>query len=406
MRKKARILCYLLTTLVCFSGCKRENNVDIAEQTEISTEVESSELTILDIENEANSFEYSSSLLDFSSTKWSIPSNDMKHIVFDVEYLTSGEVERRYINNLKQIMGKSTINEADIYLNFANEDIDMIKKEDASEEQRNNRNSCMLYSDGRYSEVLYKSSYMCELADNSIPVEVLNDSTDYAQNKWGYRGLDLGSFEKVYNIKADGIPKSTYKLYDKEVSVKDAIDFVEGKINDYSFCGSTLLNYKANKVTVYKLADGCYYYQIELQPYYKDAGLDIDYALSQGENDTYFAEGHVVSMYQSDKIGYFWSSCNTYDKIKSESEVKSYISIKAACKALEATLKNKKKFEISSVEMIYKTKFIYDDNYIVLGVEARPVYHFVVGNPRVTGYSALYFDVDVEDGSVMVSYMD
>lgn len=416
MREGKRKAICILAALMLLTGCAKKQQ----ENTELVCD-----RTLAEIKEEAEDFRYVSDSIDCSDTRVIIPDTEqINDLSIDLRSRSQDVVEQEFFDNVKRLTGDNQVDLSKAYylvLEVSEKDengefeVSNIKvgMNAATDEQRADANSCLIYNDGRYSQVLWQSSFMCELSDNALAKMLTGDENDYSDYNGGYRILDMGKYEKTYRIPEDDISDVSYRLYDGDVSLEDAIRYVEEHIKtDYYFVGSELLDYVVYKVDVRELNNGVYYYQFYLKARYDGISFNKDETIgleeSSDEHNQTFAVEHLASMVESDALAYIWSCCHSYESIDLGTEHESYISLEDACRAIEQVVTDSKCFEIDSIELLYWTSFYYEESFYETRkgpsfVNCRPVYHFVVGNPGISGYNSLYFDVDIETGEVIVT---
>lgn len=415
MEKKSRKVIYMLTALVLLTGCskKQQDNTELV-----------CNRTLAEIRQEAEDFHYVSDSIDCSEARVIIP--DTEHIYdlsIDLRSRSSDVVKQEFLDNVRRLTGDNQVDMSKacymvLEVSEADENGDRevsnikVGMDAATDAQKADSNTCLVYNDGRYSQVLWQSSFMCELSDNALPTMLTGDETDYSDD-WGYRALDLGKFVHTYYIPQDDISDVSYHLYDDYVRLTDAVQYVQEHIKtDYYFVGSELLDYTVYRVDVRELSDGVYYYQFYLKAGYDGISFNKDNSMgledNSDEHNNIFAESHLASMVESDTLAFIWSSCHSYEHIDLGKEHQSYISLADACRAIEQVVTDGRCFKIDSVELLYWTSFYYEVDFYTYTegpaeVNCRPVYHFVIENPEISGYQSLYFDVDVETGEVIVT---
>ena len=380
-------LCIIL--IVCFGTNRKITNNSLASS------------SLNEIRKEAKDFSYKCNSFEISEQQIYLPESDsMQTVSFLVASDTPDDIEQKFMENLKTLMKTDTVNRSLInYYLLKDGKYEIVQMDKATKVQKTEKNAYLIYFDGRYQEILYKPSMMCELGDNAVPSQYVED-VDFS-SQWTHMGLDLGTLVESYEIN-DDFKDVTYNLADGECSIKKAIDFVEKQIkNTYNFVGSDILEYSVYQVDVRKLKENVYYYQFKVKAEYQGVTFDKDEAIYENKNIN--AESHIVSMFQNQEIGYIWSCCHAYNKIVSREKVDEMISLHDACTLLEKEITAKRKFDIESVELLYLTEFIYDKKDIAVDkVKAYPVYHFFVKNPNLAGYSTLCFEVNALTGEVVV----
>lgn len=415
-RMKLMILCGIVS-LSLITGCGKEKSNNVRE--------ESLHLSLKSVQNEANEFDYNGTILDLSKVDIRIPEvTEVYDISFDFMNRDTDEVEDLFLNDASVLIGvdknKINLDHAVYVVNEwveVNDEYENPMKEhrysfsDVPDEIKSNMDSYISYNDGRYSMLLYQSSFMCEYSDNQIPKEITNDNNDYTDITWGYRALDLGTPYKTYYPLIDDISDVSYKMWDGiEYPLDEAISFAENYAkNQFKIGGSDVLDYYVYMVDVRKIEEDRYYYQMNICAAYKGVTLEYDNYYERDDNDySYYQDSHHLCVFEKDNCSYMWSSCNSFDNARITNKYTEIIPLSAACKAIEKVFTQNKKLKVNSVELQYATKIRYitqeDDLQCGVGVDAHPVYHFVVKNPKILSYTTIMFDVDAIDGSVVVMY--
>lgn len=402
MRKKLSIV-LILCFLLC--GCTKESGNE--QQAGVP------DSSLLQIQNEASEFDENKyENLDIENAEIMIPEADTLYkAYFDIGSYNQEEVEKAYIDNLKKLSGSDEIDTDKIVYHIwrsEEEGPEYVNYNQASETEHELREEAILYNYNGFSEVLYKSSYMCEMADYKRILEITGE--EYEEDIWGYRVLDMGTFEKNYDILHDDISEVSYNLCDGPMNLKDAVSYIEQHIkDDYRFVGSELLDYKVCRVEVFKLKDGIYYYQFHIQPEYKGIPLNKDYApevISGKEDDDEdierFGVEYVASMVENNKLNYVWSCAHSYENVEELECYDKVLSLSSACSAASWQLSTSTKLKVGRIELVYDTVFKKKDG-LIQGIEIKPIYHFVINNPDVLGYTAIYIDVDAITGEVLIT---
>lgn len=401
MKKKLSVV-LMLCFLLC--GCSKESG----DKTQDISPDSSLQL----VQNEASECKSKYETIDIENAEIKIPETDKIYkAYFDIGYYDQETVEASYIDNLKKISSSENIDTSKIvYHMWGSEDdgSEYVNYNQASESEHRFRGSALLYNDNGYSEVLYKSSYMCEISDYKRVLEITGEEDE--ENIWGYRILDMGTLEKSYDILQDEISEVSYPLCDGDMRLKDAISYTEQHIkDDYRFVGSKLLDYKVYKVKVMKLKDGVYYYQFHIQPEYKGIPFNKDHApeVISGKQDdakkvVRFGDEHIASMVENNKLNFIWSCAHSYENVEELECYDKIISLSEACSVASKQLSTSTKLDVGSVELVYNTEFKKKDG-VIQGVEIKPIYHFVINNPSVLGYTEIYIDVDAITGEVLIT---
>jgi hypothetical protein len=284
------------------------------------------------------------------------------------------------------------------------------------------------YNDGTCSELLIFSDYMLEMGNYEIPQSLLGDTTDYSDKPYGYRGVDLGTLVETYYLPDDDISGVVYHLEDGDLSLPDAVEYVEKHMKeDYYFVGSELLDYHVFEIEVRQLSEDIYYYQFRVGTSYDGIILNWDSSLGgitgananastdvaedgEGETDTVapkpFGTAHRTSMFRSDQLGFIWGSCHSFESVELQETHTDFITVEEACDLLSQNLSNSHCFSVKTITLEYQTEFTYENKEsarwgYVQSVYCHPVYHFVIANPQIAGYAKIYFNVDALTGEIL-----
>ena len=397
---KLRLL-FVFIMLLFVTGCSDKDNTENTEDGKVSLE---------EIRKEAETFSYKGTGIDVSNADIIIPdSQTIYDLTFDLKNDSAENVEERFFEDMERYMNVSEIDKENVLysIKLGGQNV-CIPYDEVTDEEKNITNSTLIYCDGTYSKLLYKTSNMCEMGCNTIPTELTQDTTDYSDYIWGYRGLNLGVYTKTYYIPDDDISGVSYKLYNGEVKLQDAIDYVEEHIKtDYNFAGVPYLDYKVCKVDVRRLDDTTYYYEFKVKTCYEGMAFIKDSELIMSDDNYPLVASYYVSMYEGDSLDFIRASCYSYDNMELGKEYTEYISLEEACRLIDKELTNKSEFEIDSIELSYLTEYCFDPEdetgSKVDYVTCYPVYHFSVKNPGKSGYTVAYFDVKVDTGEILIT---
>lgn len=176
-------------------------------------------------------------------------------------------------------------------------------------------------------------------------------------------GKNIGFWNPSYIFEAvDSYTKFpseiSYRLRDKETSIKEAAENAERFLSEGGYGGGTQLTPKAGRIDVIDLEDGYYGYFIQLSPAYKDvrflAELNGD---PQGYNGRSYGKDYYrmpgkAFMLESGEI----DSCVSYDTAFDVEEIKEYdsvISFENALDILSGRFSHGMELHISSAELMY-----------------------------------------------------
>ncbi len=412
MKRKLYLLGIFTGILITCAGCSDKTVAGDQQQNEFQKK------SIKEITQEVAENNDTFDNLDFSNTKFEIPDvTEMSSVVFPVSTDSLEEQMKKFETNIRKFENMEEDKDLTPYMKIAywdykKNDRVVVPLKEATEEQLK-KIQYLSYNDGSYSELLVFSDYMLEMGNYELPVSLTGDTTDYSENAYGYRGIDLGEAVASYNVPEDDISDVSYTLSDGEMSLQEAIDYVEQHIKeDYYFVGSEYLDYHVREAEVRQLTDEVFYYQFRIQAYYKDVPINRDggVGLEASEDEdplamAPFGTAHRASMFRTNSLDFIWSSCHSYESEDVQTTYKEFISLEYAERCLSQYISNKYVAKIEKVELLYQTEFQYESEEkreygYIKSIYCHPAYHFTVGNPGAMGYEKVYFDVDAVSGEV------
>lgn len=409
MKRKILISMILFLILHCV-GCSLNADNKEAENKQFTMK------TIEELREEAENLEDNYVNLDLSDTVISIPEvEEISDLLFPITS-TLEEQKTKFEENIRKYAELEAGTDLTPYMNMMYWDVEkndrlVIPYDEATKAQLE-QIQYLSYNDGKNSQLLVFSNYMLEMGNYELPTSLTNDTTDYSEKAYGYRGWDLGYIVETYYLPEDNISEVSYTLADGEVALKDAIAYAEKHVKeDYHFVGSEFLEYHVYKAQVRQLNDSLYYYQFNLQPSYQGIMLNKERGGITIEQENVvptevFGDDHKVSMFRSDQLGFVWSSCHSYERVEPQESHSEFISLEDACSLLSAYISEKKNFSVTSIELNYQTEFRYESQEkkrwgYIESIYCRPVYQFFVGSPGVSGLTRCYFNVDAITGEII-----
>jgi hypothetical protein len=211
------------------------------------------------------------------------------------------------------------------------------------------------------------------------------------------------NFEYIETLNTDS--DKVYKLLDKEISVKDAVDFAEEYLNKFEYSGDVVYDIKAVSVDVYKVDDDCYGYQINTTQNYK--GVNFDYIksgiLRSGTDDYDFIIGQSF-MVESNDIDLCYGAQRLAD-IFDEEKITEVVDFSSAIKISSELLSNEVNFELNKIELVYALSKVKEQvaNPEDYRQKISPAWKFTFINPS-DGFTYVAF-VDAENGENFRYYM-
>lgn len=430
--KKKQLLALTLFGVMIFQtiGCTPKNTTSKKPQTEETgtqtqnpgSQSKAKRFSLDSVQKQTESLNLRYNNLDLSNAKITIPDVDEVYdITFPLSTDSFDQQLKKFSDNIRKYKGLGKDMDPSqfitvLYWDTKINDTLAVPLNKADDQQKETA-QYLSYNDGKYSEFFVLSNFMLEMGDYSVPAKLTDDKQDYSQSTNGKYGYNLGSLYKRYDLAKDDISGISYHLSDGDVLISDAISYVEKHMKeDYYFVGSKHLDYHVFGVTVRKLKENTYYYEFDVSTSYKGLSLNKDdcfYIPSEQESkqdDSLklepFGSNHLVSMFQKDRLGFIWSCCESFETVKVNHTYEKLLPLEDACQMLSGSLSENEAYEISSVELIYQTKYEYEDKKNsslgdIQAVHANPAYHFTVAKTGLAEYqSRLYFDVDAISGEI------
>ncbi len=267
------------------------------------------------------------------------------------------------------------------------------------------------YNDGEYSAMLYSGSFMFEMGDSKLWADLAGSDVFNIDYQPVYRPMFVedATLVKEYFLPDDDIEGISYTLMDGEVSLEDAVEYMESEMKNYYFAKSDYLDFRVYEIDVYQLTTGEYYYYCFMQGYVGDIPVSYDQGYSlvaddlETELDIIGIRDHVAMIY-SGKISYFWSQCGYEDAEVETVDAGDMITVEEACEIVSENLTDDNVFNVTTVSMEYYVgcHYSYDNppngSYWCDYRKIRLYYTFKINNPKVLGYSSVTFLVDAVTG--------
>lgn len=165
------------------------------------------------------------------------------------------------------------------------------------------------------------------------------------------------TYESVERFDIDDVPDQSYKLYDREVSLSEAVefstDFFENKYIPASF---TPVDTKVAAIEVMRFKD-LYGYRLLLKNFFDDIPFDYVFDLTtssmMSDNKDYITQMEEAFMAKSNDID-FWYTTSPYTQIERDGEALTRIlSLEDAVDIISTKLSDAVSFEAESMEFVY-----------------------------------------------------
>lgn len=228
-------------------------------------------------------------------------------------------------------------------------------------------------------------------------------ANDLLEEPLDARTYDLDKYFPVVGKYAPTSEKS-FKLLDKEVKICDAVRFYEDYINNMPIAQNLEKNTltKVYSVTVLQIGE-IYGYYFETQMQFSGVNYDVRYAeqisSSYGINNLHGQSGSGF-MFESDSVDIV-DGAFLHDNLMSVKNVEEILSADEAINKFSSGLTNEIKFTVNSLEFVYYTSYVPDDNgYLnTLTQEAKvfPAWKITAYNPN--DHLTYFCYIDAADGS-------
>ena len=415
MRKYMSVFTVAAAAVLSLSGCKGSSNsaVDVSEnmaETEGGTDVQS---------DTSSQGEYVN--LNFSNAVYDIP--EIEKFVNLTYYLPySGEEyeaeEEKILANMEQMAGSSDATYLKWWKLYGEE---YEQPEDGSyiapravpaadiETEDKNRYQDLLYNDGEYSAMLYTGANMLEMGDSKLWADLAGSEMFNIDYQPVYRPMFVEDAVLIeeYFLPDDDIEGISYALMDGDVSLEDAVEYMESEMKNYYFAKSDYLDFRVYEIDVYQLTTGEYYYFAFLNGYIDNIPVSYDtgHVADDVESElNLLGICDYVAMIYDDTISYFWSQCGYEDAEVETVMTEDMITLDEACEIVSENLTDENTFNVTTVSMEYYvgSHYSYENpTNDVRWIDYRKIrlyYTFKINNPKVLGYSNVTFLVDAVTG--------
>ncbi len=174
-------------------------------------------------------------------------------------------------------------------------------------------------------------------------------------------------FEFVREFPPDS--EEVFKLYDKEISIKDAVNFFESYIEEAPTSAKQACKIHVNAVNVYKMDEVTYCYQFLTSKQYDGIHFDYSYDGTRRPDDN--RDLSLGVMVRSDDVDYVYGTFKASTIIE-ETVHKEFISFEEAVKIASEKLTEYVDFQVNRAELMYCSKANIGEYW--LGQTKYPIY--------------------------------
>lgn len=157
-------------------------------------------------------------------------------------------------------------------------------------------------------------------------------------------------FEFVGNYSPTSEEK--FKLLDKEISIKDAVDFFENYVKALPCSVETVFSIHVNDVQVYKIDDGIYCYNFTTSKIFDK--IPFDYAVSGSHGGRGNRDLGIGEMIKSDDVDFIYGTFKTAT-IMEEQQFSEIIPFEKAVEITSEKMTEHIDFEVKSAMLVYCT---------------------------------------------------
>lgn len=441
MRKRISSMAGMLCMISCLAcGCAGESNT--AQETGIpeggSTAAvdgrytEKDAYTLEEIRTEAENFQASYTNMDFSAAVFDIPAvNELELLRCPLQLRSAVELEDALIEDVAAFTGNSAPDRDDFQYVY-NRQADKVYFYEEGEEQEPEETELLIpidevegddkndpvfitYSDGTYMGLLYRTSYMMELADEKLIAELMG--VEPYSDVYPLRGMYVGTQIADYDLTDPELKPEdiSYTMLDgAELTLADAVSFAESVLPNYNYLYSPYLDYEVSNIQVMNVNDEASAYFLHVTAAYKGVDLQMEGGsvdVPDGDEEGVgipLAGDHFIYMFYSDRISYMWTCAHNYPIVETEEVYDQLLSIEQAANIASSYISDSTVFNISSVRLLYAAEYFKREEAtdargaIPEVMKIHPVYQFKVSNPQLSGYTKIVFQVDAVTGKLTV----
>lgn len=211
-----------------------------------------------------------------------------------------------------------------------------------------------------------------------------------------YDPIDYFDIVGIYSPLSD----KSYKLSDKEMSIKDAVKFFENYVNNLPYPENSTLNLTVSEVFVLKIDDGVYGYYFLTSAEFDQVPFDhIRSNISYSKFNYVFSGGNGF-MLKSDDVDVIYG-LRKLQVIESPINIKSVINVDEAIQIISNSLTSNVIFDVQKVEFVYSELLSPDEDgnidYETLPRKVSPSWKFTLYNANDSLTYVCY--IDAKDGN-------
>ena len=187
-----------------------------------------------------------------------------------------------------------------------------------------------------------------------------------------------------------------YMLSNGEISIKDAIDFVEQYFEDlHPYNIFPEIKNIVHHVSVFDIGNGIYAYEFTMVR--KFDGLIAEAGTASGEEDNEVKDCTKVTMVETDNVDIRIGSGNGHEMSKIGEEITEVISLKSVLELISSKIGNNSQYEITEISMIFrrdvKERKLYQQEY-------TGIPHWLVRGKNLNDGREVRFYVNMADGKL------
>lgn len=270
----------------------------------------------------------------------------------------------------------------------------------------------LLYDESWYDDVTEWNSPVClelgspigngyAIVNKGKTVYLAGKKYDSLQGIFRYRALESYEATDTFEVVGYYSPKSekVFKLLDKEMSIKDAVQFYENYVNTFPDPENPTLSVKVSEVFVLEIDEGVYGYHFVTTSTFDEVPFDHARAYVPYSKFEYNFSVGSGFMLESDDVDMIYSM-KRLQKIESPTNIKSIVSIDEALQILSDSMTSNIEFNVRKVEFVYCLKLMYEEDGSLdtktMPTQIHPSWKFTLRNDNDDLSYVCY--VDAKDG--------
>lgn len=266
-----------------------------------------------------------------------------------------------------------------------------------------------------------KTTYMRYITDDLFLAYNLSNRFEF-YNRKALREIRHEDYDSLWEWKPGFTGESTVKSYDlsdgtdisdsytlngKQVSISDALKYVEDALNSGKMAPMTskLYTYTPVYVSVCQFSNNknAYAYDIRSQLNYDNVPIDASESAAAPSLDSnnLFSNQINLCMFAPSSIDWLWTCPINFEAPTTQEECEITIDFDNACRIVSEKLSQEKVFEIAKVELIYSVRAVYNDSEESPSTEyiIEPSWQFYFGS-GTQEYGGLCANVNAVNGTI------